>query len=274
MILLIDLGNSRCKWALVASDSTKPNWFETGVWNNANFSEAHWHDCLKNVGSKIATKAKKKLEEIYISSVSSDAIQQQVGRYCEQAFQVTPTFLVSGKKYKSLDKNARTLRNSYDKPAALGIDRWLVMVAAIELFDDGFAVIDAGTAITLDCVDSSGKHLGGHIVPGARLMGASLFKNTGKIAFGAELDATTAEDSQWLGVNSQQAVTLGCEAAAVGYLGRILSDLAQKSTIRDFIVCGGDGAALVEQCDPLDFNIHIIDDLVLQGLFYSMKNNT
>lgn len=268
MKLLIDLGNSRCKWALVLTDAIMPAWSANGIWENSGYSEKHWLKSLSTIKTHLENDVQKTVSAIYISSVSSDLIQQKVSHYVQQVFALVPQFLKSQKRYIT---KTQTLMNSYDKPTALGIDRWLVMVAAIEQFDNGFAVLDAGTAITLDCVDASGEHLGGHIVPGVGLMAKGLFNNTGKIAFGANLDATEADGNQWLGVNSQQAVSLGCEAAAIGYLERVLSDLSSKSAIRDFIVCGGDGAELVKQCDTGDFNIHLIEDLVLQGLFHSAR---
>ena len=44
----------------------------------------------------------------------------------------------------------------------MGVDRWLAILGAAKLTDKPFAVIDAGTAVTVDFV-ADGQHLGGRL---------------------------------------------------------------------------------------------------------------
>jgi len=48
----------------------------------------------------------------------------------------------------------------------LGVDRWLAMQPLWQADRRAFCLVDAGTATTIDVVDSNGRHLGGWIFPG------------------------------------------------------------------------------------------------------------
>lgn len=71
----------------------------------------------------------------------------------------------------------RGLRLAYRQPQALGIDRWLTLVA-IRGRGQPAVVIDAGTALTIDAVDAHDRHLGGYILPGLSLMRRALVDDT------------------------------------------------------------------------------------------------
>lgn len=262
-ILLMDMGNSRCKVALTSADQL--NIVEKHSWDNADFESTHWLEQLTNLKNNYSS-----VNEILVSSVSSEEKKSKVSDWCEKVFGLKPIFYQSQDLYESKNKD---LINSYDEPVALGVDRWLAMVGAFERTKKAFAVLDAGTAITLDLVDKDGKHLGGHIVPGARLMQKALFGDTGKIAFGAKLDPSKASAEQWLGQNSMQAVELGTYQAALGYLSSCLERLNGHYHIEEIYVCGGDGAQMMEQIVlPKSLGWVNCPDLVLEGLYYQYKN--
>ena len=61
------------------------------------------------------------------------------------------------------------VKNGYREPSSLGVDRWMVVLAAYHRCSGTALVIDLGTAITLDYIRSDGQHLGGYIVPGTHL---------------------------------------------------------------------------------------------------------
>ena len=56
--------------------------------------------------------------------------------------------------------------NGYDKPTQLGDDRWATIVASYHKYKRPLIIIDCGTAISIDCVNDSGRHLGGYILSG------------------------------------------------------------------------------------------------------------
>ena len=57
----------------------------------------------------------------------------------------------------------------YQSPETLGVDRIAASVGAFHLYKKGCLVIDAGTCITYDLVDSKGVYRGGAIAPGLRM---------------------------------------------------------------------------------------------------------
>lgn len=64
----------------------------------------------------------------------------------------------------TIDTTFGLLKNSYQDPSSMGVDRWLNMIAAYRAMD--VIVISAGTALTIDCIAADGQHLDGVIVPG------------------------------------------------------------------------------------------------------------
>ncbi len=267
--MLMDIGNSRCKLVITSEDRYQV--LGKRDWDNQEFAETRWLQNLSLVQQHHAD-----IQSILIASVASDAIKDKVKTFCQVVFAITPEFLDSRDLYASANKD---LINSYDKPKALGVDRWLAMVAGFErqmATDDAnqaFGVFDAGTAITLDLVDAKGRHLGGHIVPGIRLMQKSLFGDTGKIASGAKLDFEPANSNQWLGQNSLQAVELGTYQAATGYLQACLEQLVDKYKVKKLYICGGDGAALMAKIvKPEELDWQDCPELVFEGLYYQHLN--
>ena len=62
------------------------------------------------------------------------------------------------------------LRNGYADAAALGVDRWLALIAARALLPDSPCLLaSSGSALTLDFLRADGQHLGGFIVAGRRM---------------------------------------------------------------------------------------------------------
>ncbi|NRA61882.1 MAG: type III pantothenate kinase [Psychrobium sp.] len=101
--------------------------------------------------------------------------------------------------------------NSYDFPKKLGIDRWLAFLAAYKDANGPVVVIDIGTAMTVDLVDGSGKHLGGWISPGFRLMNLALTEHTALVKSGGHHG-----EELTFGSHTKSCVQNGCRAALAG----------------------------------------------------------
>ena len=56
------------------------------------------------------------------------------------------------------------------EPARTGIDRILNVAAAYEQIGAACVVVDAGTAVTVDCCNDQGAFIGGAIAPGLQMM--------------------------------------------------------------------------------------------------------
>ncbi len=272
MILLIDIGNSRSKWALTNKVSGI-NWQASGQWSNKGFAEALWLAELNAIKATVIQEFSAKVEAIAISCVANEDVWKLLQGYCEQVFGISPHLPQSSSEYQS--QQGGVLVSSYKVAEALGIDRWLAMIAACEIMPMGFATIDAGTAITLDVVDSNGQHLGGHIIPGQKLMTSSLLGDTGRIAWSAQHNREAQPDSEWLATNTQQAIEQGALYASVAYLEHLIDKLCHQFQLEAVIVTGGDAEQLISLLNP-DFKkyLNYKKDLVLQGLFYWFINNS
>ena len=92
--------------------------------------------------------------------------------------------------FAKVESSAAELRNGYEQPQQMGVDRWVAMLAAWERHHAAACIVDCGTAITLDVVSESGHHLGGVIAPGISLMHEALASRTAQlpvVAIGSEL---------------------------------------------------------------------------------------
>src|ERR1039458_5105024 len=102
---------------------------------------------------------------------------------------------------------ARTVRGlgiDYPKPETIGADRLANALAARQRFGAPVVVVDFGTAVTFDIVDSRGNYSGGIIAPGLEVMTDYLHEKT------ALLPRIKIRDVQALvGKNTEQAMLIG-----------------------------------------------------------------
>lgn len=278
MILLFDMGNSRCKWAIVDKEGTF-KFAQKGAWDNQTFDGEYWQSELTKLQLQQA-EAALQIDAIVVSSVASEQAKQSFSECCLAVLQIKPQFASSQASYQSalpVEKGARRkLVNSYDKPLTLGVDRWLAMIAVFEQEDKAFMVFDMGTAITLDVVDAKGQHLGGHIIPGQQLMQNSLLGSTGKIAWGATQTSEQEiqhNQQQLLADNTLAAIELGALEAAAAYTDSMIRRLEQQHQVELIVFTGGGAPVLM---DYLQSNhpskLHYRAELVLQGLYYWYKS--
>jgi type III pantothenate kinase len=123
-------------------------------------------------------------------------------------------------------------------------------------------VVDAGTALTVDAVDGGGRHLGGFIVPGPRLMVNSLLRGTSDLADRWAWD--TAPDPAGFPGSTREAIEQGCLTALASLVTTACQRLAtQAGQTPHLVLTGGAAPALVPWItQPID----LAPDLVLQGL--------
>ena len=192
MHLLIDQGNTLLKYGLE----------EEGALTNIESGQPF--DLRQFIEGKDITKA-------YVCSVKNVNNRKVVEELLEE-YNIDCEFVETAE-----EKNG--LKNSYDDPESMGTDRWLGMLGIWQDHQDEFVLIDCGTAITLDHVDSTGQHKGGHIVPGINTMVSSLVDKTDKI----NVDLSKKPQSTRFANNTEDAVKRGCLAAITGYLNEQLN---------------------------------------------------
>jgi type III pantothenate kinase len=147
----------------------------------------------------------------------------------------------------------------YREPERMGVDRWLALVAAARRTDGAFAVLDAGSALTLDLVDANGAHEGGWIVPGLRMMRAALLTGTAGVRFPEPDDASAPAP----GRDTLEAVAHGTLLMARDFVARRLEDFRRRVGDAPLFVAGGDGARVAEDVAA---PVESVPELVLDGL--------
>ena len=239
MRLLLDLGNTRLKWALQAQPD---GWLARGA--------VDWQEGLAAALAS-AWAGLPRPEQVIAASVVDAAREAQVAAMAERLFACTPTWLRT-------PAHACGVRNAYAEPQRLGVDRFLAMVAA---HADGRApcvLAGVGTALTLDALAADGRHLGGLIAPGPRLMQQSLLDATARVR--PERPGEIVE----LADNTADAVASGCWLAAAALVERFATRSAARfGTAPALILGGGDATPLLPL---LSLPAKLSQDGVLRGL--------
>ncbi|MFT5963181.1 MAG: type III pantothenate kinase [Burkholderiaceae bacterium] len=236
MLLLIDAGNTRIKWALV--DPQQP-----AVWQ---VSGAVPHAGLADLA---ATWQHRGVTGAVVANVAGAALRSQLEALLHEVLGVTPHWFVSRAECAGL-------RNGYRDPAQLGCDRFAAMIGARARYPaQALLVVSCGTATTIDAVSAAGDFIGGMILPGFEMMLTALARNT------AQLPQVT-QDAAMPALFADQtdaAILSGCLAAQTGAIERALAAHVGARCI----LSGGAGARIAT---ALSVPAVLIDHLVLHGL--------
>jgi len=233
--LLIDLGNSRVKWGTSKND----DWFEGQPFENngtqTDFSA--WRDL--------------KPASIYVSNSSGDSCYQTLCDWCLGIWSVFPQTLEAQIEQAGI-------KNGYRDPNQLGVDRWLAMIAARQIYSSAFVVVDCGTAVTVDSVSKNGQFLGGVISIGSGTMISALKAKAPHLSSGA------MNYSGVLNLDTQNAIDSGAFIFVAGGIERALKEV--ESTLGSgfsVVMTGGSAPAIA----PLiDWSVDVQPDLVLRGI--------
>ncbi len=242
-MFLVDIGNSRIKWAVSDGDEL------------TSIGEAEY--VPKELGAQLdmMLNSIEKQLTVAVSSVAAPRVVKAFVDWVNVSWQSDVHIIRSTRQQGGLV-------NGYVNPERLGVDRWLAMIAATDAGSIGVpvCVIDCGSAITIDAVNSDGEHLGGMIVPGLSMMRHALVKGTSGIRLKDELPA----DVSLLARDTEGAVTGGTLYAAVSMLDRMCSDIVSNLGCRtQFFITGGDAPMLIPL---LDNEFEYDANLVLNGL--------
>lgn len=242
MTLLVDIGNSRVKWARLADGTLG----EQRAAEHAGWLPSDWRAALLADGGVRRVVAASVAGGASLEALDA-AVRDVTGRGIERV---------------TTQRSAVGLVNGYADPSLLGVDRWLAAIGAYRRVRGPCVVADIGTAATIDVVDGEGRHRGGFIVPGPRLMVASLLRNTSDLA---SFRATSPQGcSAAFADNTRDAIERGCRVALAAWVERCLGDAARLvgATPR-LLVTGG---ACAEVLPSLGVASEEVPDLVLRGL--------
>lgn len=153
-----------------------------------------------------------------------------------------------------------------DKPAQTGVDRILNIAAAYEQMGKPCVVVDAGTAITVDCCNDKGQFLGGAIAPGVSMMLDALHSGTAKLP---RVQFEVPHDP--FGRSTEQAILHGVYHGVRGMVKELTENYATALGFwPDIIATGGDAKSLFEGWEL----IHAISpDLTLYGIALAYTNH-
>lgn len=240
-MLLVDIGNSRVKWARL----------ERGVLGvqraaaHAGWTVADWRAQLFDEGA---------VEAVLAATVAGGASAAAMSEAARGATGIEPRFVTTARQ-------AAGVRNGYADPSLLGVDRWLAVIGAYRRIGGACVVADVGTAATIDVVAADGQHGGGFIVPGPALMVASLVSATSDL--GARHGSSGPDSGARFADNTRDAMERGCRLAVAALIERSVVDAGSEKGAPALLLTGGAAAEVLSHlCCPVEY----VPDLVLRGL--------
>lgn len=248
--LLIDIGNSRVKWALLRGQSL-------GRQQVLPLRGSGATQFRQLIAAALATGPSRAPRAVVAVNVAGEARARALTAAARRAG-LPPPLLVTSRR------RAAGVRNGYRDAWRLGADRWVAAIAAWHLAGRRrpVCVISAGTALTIDVVDAAGRHRGGLIVPGPQLMVRSLLRDTHGIAARART-ARVARSGRFA-TGTRQAIESGAAQACAALIERAAGNARSEYGTRTQIFLTGGAAPALR---PLLTLRHVHEPaLVLQGL--------
>jgi type III pantothenate kinase len=243
--LLVDIGNSRIKWAWLTND-------RLGKAQAAEYSGWRARDFVRHI---IGSRAD--IERILVSNVAADSISDALAAGARLAGAPEPERVTT-------QRQACGVTVGYIDPWRLGVDRMLAMIAAHRRFARRpVCAVAVGTAMTLDLVGVEGRHWGGAIIPAPPLMVGSLLDSTNGIRSRAQGGAS-GRGHALFGRSTRAAVEQGARYAAAAAVDRAVAEAKALVGRAPQLVLTGGGA---QDLRPLIRSAGVlVPDLVLEGL--------
>jgi len=181
--------------------------------------------------------------------------------------QILKRFINNNYKFIELNEHTKVpIINCYKSPTTLGKDRLAAVVAANYFYkSQDLLVIDAGTCITYDLINSKGEYIGGSISPGISIRFQALHNFTGKLPL---LEKTNFE--KLTGQNTKESILSGVMNGILFEVEGVINHYKQQYTTIKTIISGGD----IKYFDKrLKNNIFAFPNLVLFGLNIILEHN-
>ena len=241
MNLLIDLGNSRLKWAiydnttLIAKGKSLPH-------NELTEKQLTplWRDLHP--------------EKIAISCVGENTLLRCIESVIDHLWGDSVLRFHAQTQVRAFD-----VQNGYLQPEKLGVDRWLVLIAARQKTQTHTCIVDCGTAITVDILTTQGQHEGGLICAGLNLMQNALACHTADLPFSLQASPIG------LAKETTAAIYSGTLFAVCGLIERVMAEQPENTTL---FLTGGDAPLIASQ---LNYPCTVETELVLQGLALALQ---
>ncbi|MFC5513630.1 type III pantothenate kinase [Massilia jejuensis] len=234
MLLLIDAGNTRVKWALARGDAAPGAWEAQGACLHAELDAA------------AATWQGRGVARALVSNVAGVAMRERL------AALLSPIAI----EWFASSAERAGLVNGYRDPERLGCDRFAAAIGARALAPGrALVVATCGTATTVDAVSGDGRFLGGMILPGLGLMAGALATNTAQLPRAAP----GAAPPPLFADNTNDAIVSGCLSAQAGAIERAVA-------AHGGALCMLSGGAAPYVAPALACAHQVVDNIVLVGL--------
>jgi type III pantothenate kinase len=240
MNLVVDIGNTLVKMAVFQGDvlikkktALKQNFFKNLEELDQSFPDIK--DVLVSSVSKTPPKWLQKLQEDY--------------------------------KMYVLDKELpQVFSNFYATPKTLGNDRIALVSAASKLYpSQNVLVIDAGTCITFDIINSENEYLGGAISPGLQMRYQAMNTFTENLPL-----LEPEEDVDLVGNTTIKSMQSGVIFGITSEIDGVISMYNSQFKDLTIILTGGDSQFL---CKRLKNSIFANSNFLLEGLNYILEFN-
>jgi type III pantothenate kinase len=231
-VIAVDAGNSRIKW---------------GVWEDEWSSQGSTPTAhVDTLGAAWSTLPRG--YAIYASSVAGPHVRTWLDEWARMRG-IEVHWLASRQEQCGV-------RNAYREPGQLGTDRWASLIAAWHFVRGAALVVNAGTAVTIDALDSAGAFRGGVIVPGLDLMAGALVSGTAGLPAAPGAFAAFPD-------NTADAIASGALLAVCGAIDRMSNGLAGGGATPQIVLSGGAAVAVAARLGVPVLNVPY---LVLEGL--------
>lgn len=260
MLLLIDAGNTRVKWACISQD--KPLQFPAPWDAIGSVSHQGFDQLAQTISQRHIVRCK-------ISNVAGVELQQSIEQLVLNEY---PELRIE--KFSAADP-VIGVKNHYREPAKLGADRFASAIAAHYSYPDvDLVVATCGTATTIDAMTAQGDFLGGMILPGLQLMASALATNTAQLP----QIALHADTLDVFARQTDQAIASGCLHAQIGAMLCAVKHLEQqRGKPVQLVISGGAAPYLLPQLRRIQQDQSLqcqdVENLVLTGLWIASKSS-
>lgn len=162
---------------------------------------------------------------------------------------------------KSIELNQKTnvpFQNHYKTPTTLGVDRIALASASVSQYSNqNTLVIDAGTCITYDFINTSNEYLGGAISPGISIRYKALHQ------FTANLPLLEPDTYQLIGKDTKSSIHSGVLNGLIHEIDGIIDQYSSKYSNLTVVLTGGDTIFLAKK---LKSSIFANPNFLLEGL--------
>lgn len=241
--LLVDLGNTRIKWARFDGERLRGLRAAAHAgWRAADYGR-------RLFGTRAAP------ESMLVASVAGAHVDRMLAAAARRAG-VTARFVW-------VSRRAAGVTVGYLEPWRLGVDRFVAVVGARHLFGGiGTCVVGLGTAMTIDLLGADGVHRGGAIIPAPALMVETLLRNTQGIRRRSR--GGSARGSRLFGRSTREGVVRGSRYAAAALIDRAVEEARALLGRNPLVVLTGGQAGAVRSL--VGSRSVTVPDLVLTGL--------